>query len=224
MIDIESKGLAHVVTANPEIVMMAQKSKGFMKMLKNADLITADGIGVVWASKMLGQDITERVTGYDTVVSLFEKRQTEQRPMRVYLLGAKADTVKEAAKNIENAYPYVQVVGYHDGFFTKDVESKIVREINHCNADLLLVAMGSPRQEQFIYNNKTLLRIKVAIGVGGVLDVLSGNIKRAPELFQKMNLEWFYRLITNPKRLFRQLSLFKFAIKVVGAALGFGKK
>jgi N-acetylglucosaminyldiphosphoundecaprenol N-acetyl-beta-D-mannosaminyltransferase len=84
--------------------------------------------------------------------------------------------------------------------------------------------MGSPRQEQFIYNNKTLLRVKVAIGVGGVLDVLSGNIKRAPELFQKMNLEWFYRLLTNPKRLFRQLSLFKFAIKVFGAALGFGKK
>lgn len=223
IIDVESKGLAHIVTANPEIVMMAQKSKGFMKMIKNADLVTADGIGVVWASKMFGLDIPERVTGYDTVVSLFEKRQREQKPMRVYLVGAKEEVVKKAAQYIENNYSYVQIVGYQDGFFKKDDEQKIVKEINQCNADLLLVAMGSPRQEQFIFNNKTKLKIKVAIGVGGVFDVLSGNIKRAPEIFQKTHLEWFYRLISSPSRIFRQMSLLRFAFKVLLAMVGIGK-
>lgn len=223
-IDIDSKGLAHIVTANPEIVMKAQKSKGFMKMIRNADLVTADGIGVVWASKMFGLDIPERVTGYDTIVSLFEERQKEQKPMRVYLVGAKPDVVKKAAQHIENKYSYIQVVGYHDGFFKTDDEHKIIREINQCNADLLLVAMGSPRQEQFIFNNKTKLKIKVAIGVGGVFDVLSGNVKRAPEIFQKTNLEWFYRLISSPSRMFRQMSLLRFAFKVLFATIGLGKK
>lgn len=224
IIDGKYTKLTHVITANPEIALKIMQDEKFREISQNADLITPDGIGIVYASKLLGGNIKERVTGFDLVVSLFEKRKKQSKTLKLYALGADQDTIKKAVTNIENTYPNVQVIGYKDGYFGKEEESKIVKEINECKPDLLLVGLGSPKQEEFIFRHKAYLNTKVSIGVGGTFDVLSGNVKRAPEIYQKLGMEWFYRLVTNPKRFKRQLSLFEFGFKVVCVALGFSKK
>lgn len=224
IIDASYVKLTHVITANPEIALKILEDKDFKEITDQADLITPDGIGIVYASKLLGGNITERVTGFDLVTTLFKLRKKKTKSLKVYTLGADKETIRKAVINIENTYPNVNVVGYKDGYFSKEEESKIVKEINECKPDLLLVGLGSPKQEEFIARHKAYLNSKVAIGVGGTFDVLSGNVKRAPEIYQKLGMEWFYRLATNPKRFKRQLALFKFGFKVLGVALGMTKK
>ncbi|GAB6440478.1 MULTISPECIES: WecB/TagA/CpsF family glycosyltransferase [Bacillus cereus group] len=224
IIDEKYTKLTHVITANPEIALKIMNDENFKEISKKAELITPDGIGIVYASKLLGGNIKERVTGYDLVISLFETRKRQAKPIRLYALGADSDTIRKAVINIESKYPNVQVLGYRDGYFKKEEEARIVKEINECKPDLLLVALGSPKQEEFIYRHKNYLNSKVAIGVGGTFDVISGNVKRAPEIYQKLGMEWFYRLVTNPKRIKRQLSLFKFGFKVILVSFGISKK
>jgi len=224
IIDASYVKLNHVITANPEIALKILEDKDFKEITDQADLITPDGIGIVYASKLLGGNIKERVTGFDLVTTLFKLRKKKTKSLKVYALGADKETIRKAVINIENTYPNVNVVGYKDGYFSKEEESKIVKEINECKPDLLLVGLGSPKQEEFIARHKAYLNSKVAIGVGGTFDVLSGNVKRAPEIYQKLGMEWFYRLATNPKRFKRQLALFKFGFKVLGVALGMTKK
>ncbi|MFP3727143.1 WecB/TagA/CpsF family glycosyltransferase [Priestia filamentosa] len=224
IIDENYVKLHHVITANPEIALRIIENEEFKNIATHADIITPDGIGIVYASKMLGRRIKERVTGFDLVVEIFKTRKQKSKSLKVYALGAQPDTIKKAVNHIENTYPNVTVIGFRDGYYKKEEEAKIVKEINECKPDLLLVGLGSPKQEEFIFRHKAYLNTKVAIGVGGVLDVLSGNVKRAPEFYQKIGMEWFYRLVTNPRRLKRQLSLFKFGFKVLGVALGIVKK
>lgn len=213
-IDAKPKKLAHVVTANPEIVMYATKSKGYRKILKHADLITPDGIGIIWASKILDEPLKERVTGIDTTTSVFESRAKEGKTVRVYLLGASKEYVKNAVSHLENTYPYVRVVGYHNGYYNRDKEHLLVNEINRCKPDMLLVGLGFPRQDQFIFNYSDKLRVSVAMGVGGAFDIWGGKLKRAPKPFRDMGFEWIWRLLIEPKRIFRQLKLIRF-IKAV---------
>lgn len=219
IIDEPYQSLTHVITANPEIAMKILNDKEMQNVAEKAELITPDGIGIVFASKMLGGAVKERVSGFDIVVELMRKRNNERKSLKIYALGANQETISLAVKNIENQFTNVQVVGFHDGYFNSENESKIVKEINECKPDLLLVGLGSPKQEQFISKHKPYFNTKVAIGVGGTFDVLSGKVKRAPVLIQKMNLEWFYRLVNNPKRLVRQASLFIFGFKVLVEAI-----
>jgi len=193
-----------IFTPNPEMIVRAGKDKEFMEVLCKADLIVPDGIGVVLASKK----IKERVAGFDLVVSVLKNTP---KPINVYIFGAAKGVAKKAKTNIEKNYPNVKVVGTHSGFFTDDII--VIEEIQNLKPDLLLVGLGFPKQEKWIFANRD--KLPVSIGVGGTIDVLAGVVKRAPDIFIKLGLEWFYRLLADPKRIFRMINLPLFVIKVL---------
>ncbi|NLI89977.1 MAG: WecB/TagA/CpsF family glycosyltransferase [Epulopiscium sp.] len=211
---LSGDGKHTVFTPNPEIIMEAQEDGEFMKILQEADLVVADGIGVVLASKILKvEKLPERVGGYDLMQSVLG--EIKDKDTKVYFLGSKPGVAKLAAKNMRKKYPGINIVGARDGYFKEEDEAEIIKEIRDLQVDLLLVGLGAPRQEKWIYDNIDELGIKVGAGVGGSLDVMAGTVKRAPKAFQKLGLEWFYRLITNPRRAKRMMRLPKFGIKVV---------
>lgn len=212
----------HIVTANPEIVMKGTENPEFLKILNEADIVTPDGIGIVIASKITQQDINERVTGFDLVINLLQARNVERKKTTVYALGAKEDVIKLAMRNLRQRFSEIEFIGYHHGYFESNSkeEEAIVKDIQSKEPDILLVGLGSPRQEEFIYKYKSNLNAKISIGCGGTFDVLSGKIKRAPKFMQKIGLEWFYRLLKEPKRLKRQLVIPKFLFKVICSKTG----
>lgn len=211
---LEGEGTHTVFTPNPEIIMEAQKDEEFMQILKEADLVVADGIGVVLASKILKVDkLPERVGGFDLMQKVLGK--IKDKDIRVYFLGGKPGVAQVAAKNMRKKYPGITIVGARDGYFTKEDEPELMKEIKDLEVDLLMAGLGAPRQEKWLYNHKDELGIKVGVGVGGSLDVMAGTVKRAPKAFQKLGLEWFYRLISNPKRAKRMINLPIFGMKVV---------
>lgn len=209
-LELEQTHTFQVVTANPEIVMCAKKDPSFHQTLLKTDLITPDGIGVVKASGMLGTPLKERVAGFDLMSDLFGTLSKENKSVSVFLLGAKPHVVKGAADHLTKTYSAVSIVGTQDGYFKQEEEEDIISRIQEAKPDLLLVALGFPRQENFIQNNKHRLQAKVAVGVGGSLDVWAGEVKRAPKWIQAIHLEWFYRLCSNPTRWRRQLVLAEF--------------
>lgn len=210
----EEKEEAKIVfTPNPEFVMNALKDEKFMDILNNSDLNIADGIGVVICSKILGSPLKERVAGYDLVQNIFSIIKNQEKT--VYFLGASEKIIEEAKNRMEAKYRGLKIVGFHNGYFSEYEEYLIIEEINKLKPDLLLVGLGCPRQEKWIYDNKNKINTRVMIGVGGSFDVMSGNIKRAPNIFIKANLEWFYRLITQPTRFKRMLKLPLFLIEVI---------
>lgn len=202
-----------IFTPNPEIVMAAQKDKKLRKAIKSADMVVPDGIGVVWASKYSESKLPERVAGYDLVQSLFKEMSHMNKT--IYFLGGAPKVAEEASYKMKRKYHKINIIGINDGYFDKEKEILIIQEINKLKPDLLLVGLGAPRQEKWLYDNKTKLNAKVCIGVGGSFDVMAGKTKRAPMIFQKLGLEWFYRLITQPKRIVRMLQLPVFAFMVV---------
>lgn len=203
--DLDTKANKFIVTANPEIVLSARKDSKFLKIINNADYVIPDGIGIIKGAKSLGTPLHERITGFDTLKYLIETADRKQ--LKVYLLGAKPEVIKATADKIEKDYPQVDLVGYHDGYFKDD--APIVDEIAEKKPNVILVALGYPKQEYFIekYRQKA---DAIWIGVGGSFDVFSGTKKRAPKVFQKLSLEWFYRLITEPTRFGRMLAIPKY--------------
>lgn len=202
-----------VATPNAEIVMMAQKDPGYKEILNKTDLNVPDGSGVVFASKIYKEELPERVAGFDLMMELI--KVASEKKYKIYLLGAKSDVVKGAYLNLKRQYSEIDIVGFHDGYFSKDDEAEIIKDINEKNTDLLFVALGAPKQEKWIYENKNRLKAKVAIGVGGSFDVIAGKVTRAPEIYRKLGLEWFYRLLKEPWRYKRMMALPKFAVKVL---------
>jgi len=202
-----------IVTPNPEIVMQARKDDIYQKILNNSELVIPDGIGVVIGSKILKTPLKERVAGYDLICNLFNEKSIDNK--KIYILGAKPGVAEEAKKNIEMKYN-AKVVGLHDGYFKKDDEETIIKDINNSGANILLVGLGMVRQEKFIDKyKKALNNIRIAIGCGGSIDVLAGVAQRAPKFFVKHNLEWFYRLIKQPTRIGRMMQLPKFLLVLV---------
>ncbi len=199
-----------VVTANPIMVMNAQRDPEFMTILKSADLIVPDGVGILWAARRLGASLPQRVTGVDMVEALLGRKQ----PLKVFLLGGKPGVSDRAEDAIHRQYPGVEVVGIHHGYYESSQESAVVKGIRESRPDLLLVGMGSPRQEKLIWRNRSELGARVAIGVGWVLDILSGSASRAPGAFQRLGLEWLYRLVREPRRLKADIDLAAFVVKV----------
>lgn len=199
-----------VVTANPIMVMTAQKDSEFKQILHGADLIVPDGFGVIWASRRLGRALPERVTGVDLAFSLLRHKP----PLRFFFLGGKPGVAERARDEVQKSFPGVNVVGTYHGYFGADDESRVVELIRATKADVLFVCLGSPKQEKFIWRHREELGAKVALGLGGVLDVLSGEKKRAPQFVQKAGLEWLYRLVKEPKRFRNDLLLLEFAILV----------
>lgn len=196
-----------IFTVNPEIIMLAKDDSDFSRTLNQADMVTADGIGVVMAAKKLGTPLPERVAGYDLQLRLFAETEASY-----YFLGAAEGVAAEAAQKIMAKYPTAKVLGMHNGYF-KDIE-EIAGEINRCAPDILLVGLGAKKQEELIARCKDRLNAKVFIGVGGSFDGFSGRVKRAPQFFIRLHLEWFYRLLKQPSRWRRMLKLPQFLREV----------
>jgi N-acetylglucosaminyldiphosphoundecaprenol N-acetyl-beta-D-mannosaminyltransferase len=193
-----------VFTPNPEIIMEAQDNKELMKALNNASLVVPDGIGVVLASRILkGPSLPERVAGYDLVQNLF--KSAAKTDYTFYFLGGEVGIADKAAKKMEEKYKGLKIVGRQHGYF-KD-EKEIIKKIQAVKPDVLLVGLGAPKQEILIDKYKDILPAKLCIGVGGSFDVMAGKVKRAPVIFQKLALEWFYRLISQPTRIKRMIRL-----------------
>ncbi|ADL08440.1 WecB/TagA/CpsF family glycosyltransferase [Thermosediminibacter oceani] len=201
---LESPGAKIVVTPNAEIIMAAQKNKKLKDAVNSADLSLPDGIGVVLASRLLGRPLEQRTTGFDLMMELL--KMAADRKLSIFLLGGKPGVAEDAAKNIKKKFPGIRVAGTHHGYFDESGEEKVVGIINEASPDILFVAMGAPKQEIFMAKNRDKLRCRVAMGVGGSLDVLSGKVRRAPVFMQRAGLEWLYRLITQPSR-FRRMSV-----------------
>jgi len=202
-----------IYTPNSEIIMQAYENEDFAGILNRSDLLTADGIGVVYASKILKKPISERASGYDIAVKLLEKMNNSD--YKLFLFGGKPGVAEEAGLNLEKQYPRLKIAGTRNGYFKEEEEQQIIEEINASGADVVFVCLGAPKQEMFIDKHRDSLKTKAALGIGGSLDVFAGRVERAPEFWQKAGLEWFYRLMKEPKRFFRMLALPKFGFTVL---------
>ncbi len=203
----------YIVTPNSEMIVMAQEDEELADILNNSSLNVADGAGVVLASKIYGDKLTERVAGFDLMQHLLEL--ASDKNYSIYLLGSKPGIVDLTSKIISTKYPGLKISGTHHGYLDKELQKKVIDEINHLRPDILFVGMGIPLQEKFIHNNLPQLEVKIAMTVGGSFDVLAGEVKRAPFLMQRLNLEWLYRLIQEPSRLGRMMALPKFVFLVL---------
>lgn len=210
---LDKEGLFTIATPNTEIAMRAKDQPELAGLVNSFDLVVPDGIGLIYASKIKKLPLKERVTGFDISIELL--KLGKKRPITFYFLGGKPGISKAAKENVERDYAGVKVVGERDGYFSLNDEEKIVEEISSLRPDVIFVGLGFPKQEGFISRNKDKIDGKIIIGNGGVLDILAGVSNRAPDIFIKLNLEWFYRLIKNPSRLGRQLAIPRFMISVL---------
>ena len=211
-----------VYTPNSEIILEAYRDPEFGKILNEADLMTADGIGVVYASKYLKKPLKERAAGYDIAKLLLQKLNYTDH--KLYLFGGKPGVAELAMNNMKKEYPQLNIVGSRNGYFSPEENDDIIKEINESGADLLFVCLGAPRQEKWIHDNKDKLKVKVAMGVGGSIDVFAGTVQRAPDFFCKTGLEWFYRLMKEPWRAKRMMDLPRFAITVANEGKKYNSK
>ena len=218
---LSGNSLKTIYTPNTEIVMAAKDDETLRNLINEGDLVIPDGIGLVYGSRLKKKPLKERVTGFDTSIKLLEIANANNYSL--YLLGGKDGVAEVAAKNINKNYPNINITGYHHGFFKGShlglkgevEEEAIISEINHQKPDVIFVGFGFPKQELWIDANKSRLDAKVIIGNGGVIDILAGNAKRAPEIYIKLGLEWLYRLMKNPSRIKRQIVLPKFILQVL---------
>ncbi len=218
---VDNNEKAFIVTANPEIVMYADEHPEYKSMIQAADFVVPDGIGIVIASKILNTPIQERVAGFDLMIRLLELGN--EKKWRIYLLGGKQETNKKAVANIASRYPKLQIAGSHHGFFDWTDET-VTNEIKAANPDIVFAALGFPKQEKWIAQKLPYFSKGLFIGVGGSIDVLAGEVKRAPLFWRKLNLEWFYRLLKQPTRWKRMLALPRFLVKIMKEKLFFKTK
>ncbi len=202
-----------VFTPNSEMIMLTKQDQELKDILNSGDLITADGIGVVYASRIQGKPLKERVAGFDLAKRIVEK--LSQKNISLYLLGGAPEIAETAKEKLEKEYPGIQIVGTHDGYFDEDEEKHIIDEINGIKPDILFVCLGMSKQEKWIYHHRDELDVKVSMGIGGSLDVFAGKAKRAPDFYCKYGLEWLYRLVKEPWRYKRMMALPKFGLSVM---------
>ena len=192
----------YICTVNVAILMMMSADSQLQRFVERASLVVADGQPIVWASRLLSQALPERVTGIDLIDSLAVRAEKEQ--FRIYLLGATQEVITTAAANLKSRYPKLDICGFDDGYFSASETSERVQAIRQSGAQILIVGMGVPRQEVFLEENWSDLGVNLAIGVGGSFDVIAGKKKRAPSWMQTAGLEWLYRLIQEPQRLWKR--------------------
>ncbi|MDD4172100.1 MAG: WecB/TagA/CpsF family glycosyltransferase [Syntrophomonas sp.] len=206
---------AQVITLNAEIIYQAQTNPELKDIINGADLVTPDGIGVVWGGRQLGYDIEERVTGIDLLLSLCQ--EAPARAWTVYFLGSAPGVAEKAAQQLCSDFPDLQVCGSHHGYFSEDDIPALINEIKTVQPHILFVSLGAPKQEKWIKKYMEQLERPVCVGVGGSLDVIAGQKKRAPGWIIKLNLEWLYRLLAEPSRFRRQLVLPKFVALILSS-------
>lgn len=201
-----------IVTANPEIVMHAYEDKKYYFTVTRADYIVPDGIGIIIASKIIKKPLKERIPGIELFDEMLQLANDQKKS--VYFFGSKDEVVQIAVQNIQREYPNLIVSGYHHGYVDLSDE-EVIDDIVQKEPDFIFVALGYPRQEEWIYNNMGKVNKGIFMGVGGSFDVKAGVAKRAPNIWLKLNLEWLYRLIMNPTRLKRMIKLPQFIIQVI---------
>lgn len=210
-----------VATPDTTAVMRAQRDPLLREAYRRAGLVTADGIGLVWASRLLGiglgvgGPLPERVTGIDLVLELCRRARERGRGYKLFLLGGKPGVAEAAARRLAERFPGLRIAGCHHGYFADNDNDEVIREINAAEPEVLLVGLGVPRQELWMLENEEKLEAGVLIGVGGSFDVLSGRLRRAPRLLQRAGLEWLWRLLRQPWRLPRALAIPRFLLWVL---------
>jgi N-acetylglucosaminyldiphosphoundecaprenol N-acetyl-beta-D-mannosaminyltransferase len=191
----------HVVV-NVDKLVKAERDAELRRIINECALVNVDGMPVVWASRLLGKPLKERVAGVDLFEALM--RRSAAKGWRVYLLGAREEVVSEVKRLYEIKYPGLVVAGYRNGYWSEAEEPGVVADITAARADLLFVAISSPKKEHFLGQYQGQMKIPFAMGVGGTFDVAVGRVKRAPVWMQKSGLEWFYRFLQEPRRMFRR--------------------
>jgi len=207
---LQSDKKMSAISVNPQIIVEGQARPEIYDFIKKSTHRIPDGIGIVLVSKLLGGQIKERVAGIELMYRFLEYANTEQKS--IFLYGAKPEVVADAAKKIQNDYPNLTLSGRIDGY-TDLSETEIIEKINYSKPDFLFVALGFPKQEEWLARNIPQLNVSVFQDVGGSFDVLSGHVKRAPQFFIDIHLEWLYRSLTDRKRFKRILQLPVFVIK-----------
>lgn len=204
--DIRNGRQKFIVAINPEKIVGARNDKELMDVLNGADYQIPDGVGLLIASRLRRGRIRERITGIDTMETLCA--EAAKSGFCVFLYGARPEVVEKAKAVLEERYQGIRIAGFVDGYCTDN--GYIVEQINAAGADILFVALGSPKQEYWIAENRENLNVRILQGVGGSFDVVCGHVKRAPACMRRCGLEWLYRLCRQPKRLLRQLKIVKF--------------
>jgi N-acetylglucosaminyldiphosphoundecaprenol N-acetyl-beta-D-mannosaminyltransferase len=200
---ITSKKELHHVVVNAGKMVSMQTDMQLKKSVNTADLINADGMAVVWAANFLGKPLKERVSGIDIMESLVAL--ADEKGFKIFFFGAKEEVVKKVVDQYSRVYSERIIAGYRNGYFSKEEEPKIAKQIGDSGADILFVAISSPTKENFLYENREVLKsVSFTMGVGGSFDVVSGLVKRAPVWMQNSGLEWFYRFLQEPKRMWKR--------------------
>ena len=208
---IDAPGAAYVATPNPEMVWEARKNPQLKAALDGADMVIPDGIGVIYAAKILGTPLKQRVPGIELGAALIEHAASVGGG--VFLLGSKPGVAERAAEELKKKYPALCICGTHDGYFTDS--APVIEEINAVKPALLIVCLGFPKQEIWMMSNRESLDVGVMLGLGGALDVFAGDVKRAPDGWCRLGLEWLYRLLSQPSRIKRMIKLPLFLLAVV---------
>lgn len=206
------EGFSYVVTPNPEIVELARDNENYRAVLNQAALVLPDGIGVIYAARLLGAPLSTRVPGIDFASALLERLRKSGEG--VFLLGAKPGVAEEAAERLRERYPGLNLCGTHHGYFQDS--APVVEAIRASGAAVVFVCLGAPKQEFWMAEHGPATGAKLMVGLGGVLDVYAGRVKRAPAAFQKLGLEWFYRLLRQPSRAGRMAKLPVFLLRAAG--------
>jgi N-acetylglucosaminyldiphosphoundecaprenol N-acetyl-beta-D-mannosaminyltransferase len=199
---IAQHGRLRIGVVNVAKIVNMRNNAAFMQDVAGSDLVLADGMPIVWVSKLLGQPLPERVTGIDLMFGML--KHGDKLHYRVYCLGATPEVLQKAIEQIGVDYPHVKIVGSHHGYFTEADEPTLVADIASVRPDILLVAMTSPKKEQFLARWEEELNVPICHGVGGSFDVLAGKVRRAPDVWQRLGLEWLYRVKQEPRRLWKR--------------------
>jgi N-acetylglucosaminyldiphosphoundecaprenol N-acetyl-beta-D-mannosaminyltransferase len=199
---MERRRPAYMTVVNASKVAAAGRDEELRRIIENADLITADGMSVVWASRLIGKPLKERVTGVDLFQAFAERAAAHGWP--IFLLGAREASVKGAVETLASRHPSLRIAGYRNGYFDPAESPAIAESIRRSGAAILFVAMGSPGQERWIAEHLGSTGVRFALGVGGSFDHVSGLAARAPRWMQRAGLEWLYRLMREPRRLWRR--------------------
>ena len=202
---LAAPGFHYAVTPNPEFLLTAERDDLFRSILNGADLVLPDGIGVVYSAKLLGTPLQGRVTGVGFAADMLAA--LNETGGRLFLLGAKPGVAEEAGRRIAAQYPALTVCGTQDGYFSEEENDRVLQTIRDAAPDLIFVCLGAPKQEKWIARFGPQTGAHLAVGLGGVLDVYAGVAQRAPEAYQKLGIEWLYRLTKEPKRIGRMARL-----------------
>lgn len=213
----------HIGVVNAAKIVNMHRDTSLRDDVLASDMIFADGMAVIWASKVLRRPLPERVTGIDLMYGLLQRGHRKQ--YRVFCLGATEEVSAEVERQIQEKYPHVVIAGRRNGYYSNEEEADVAQSIADAKADILFVAITSPKKEQFMARWNDLMKVKVVHGVGGSFDVMAGKVQRAPEVWQKYGMEWLYRVKQEPRRLWKRYLVTNtlFMWLVLKARLGFGR-